>query len=82
VSLGDRSNRINHDGPALLWRQVADDLENDIDAGTLPSGSRLPSEIDLAESYAVARVTIRRAIAELVEAGHVVRVHGRGTYIA
>jgi len=45
------------------------------------SGWRLPSEADLTEVYGVARVTVRRAIAELVRAGRLVVVRGRGTFV-
>lgn len=76
-----RADRINHNGPALLWRQVADDLTADMDTDALPPGARLPSEAELSERYQVARVTIRRAIAELVEQGRLTVVHGRGTFV-
>lgn len=65
-----------------LWRQVADDLAADIDAGRLPAGARLPSLLDLADSYGVAALTIRRAMRELRATGRVVVVVGRGTYVA
>lgn len=77
-----RSDRIDHDGPETLWRQVADDLAADIAAGVLSAGSRLPTELELSEIYGVARGTIRRAVAELSERGAIVVVHGRGTFVA
>jgi GntR family transcriptional regulator len=78
-----RADRIDHDGPAFVWAQIADDLRADIESGELPPGSRLPSEQALAEDvYAVARGTIRRAVTALVEEGLLVSVHGRGTFIA
>ncbi|MFI0470986.1 GntR family transcriptional regulator [Saccharopolyspora sp. 5N102] len=78
----DRSSRIDHDGPALLWQQVADDLVADIESGELTPGSKLPTELELAELYGVARVTVRRAVAELSERGVLAVVHGRGTFVA
>lgn len=82
MSFGDRSDRIAHDGPATVWRQVADDIEADISSGLLAPGWKLPPETELAESYGVARNTIRRAVAELVKDDHLVVVHGRGTFVA
>lgn len=82
MAFGDRSDRINHGGPQTVWRQVADDIAADIDSGALTAGWKLPPETDLAESYGVARNTVRRAVAALVEAGTVVVVHGRGTFVA
>lgn len=78
----DRSGRIDKDGPKLVRDQVADDIAADIEAGTLRAGARLPSEPELAEVYGVARITVRAAIAQLVERGLVVVVHGRGTFVA
>ena len=82
VTFDDRSDRIDHGGPDLLWQQVRDDLEADIDSGVLAPGWKLPSELDLAERYGVGRVTARRAIAELAAAGKLTVVHGRGTFVA
>lgn len=79
----DRRDRIDRDGPATVWEQIRDDLAADITSGTLPPGSRLPSETALAEDvYGVSRPTIRRVIAALVERGELVVVHGRGTFVA
>jgi DNA-binding GntR family transcriptional regulator len=82
MSLGDRSGRINHGSARPVPAQVAVDIEADIDAGTLAPDTRLPSELELAEQYGVARVSVRRAIEQLRERGKVVTVHGRGTYVA
>lgn len=82
MALEDKRDRIDHHGQKLVWRQVADDILADIEAGTLTAGARLPSEADLSEQYGVARVTIRRAIKELADEGILNVVHGRGTYVA
>ncbi|MQA09571.1 MAG: GntR family transcriptional regulator [Pseudonocardiaceae bacterium] len=78
----DRSDRINHNGPDLLWSQVADDLREQIRSGELPSGSKLPNEWELSEAYQVARVTVRRAIIELRKEKLVTVTIGRGTFVA
>lgn len=65
----------------LLWRQVADDIAEDISSGALSAGDRLPSELDLASCYGVSRITVRRALKEL-HANRLVRaVQGRGTFV-
>lgn len=78
----DRRDRIRHDGPVTLWRQIADDIAADIEAGRLRPGARLPGVLDLAETYGVADLTVRRAIRELRAAGAVVVVTGKGTYVS
>lgn len=82
MALDDRSSRIDPAALRLLWEQVADDIRADIQSGSLPPGSRLPSELELAEQYGVARVTVRRAIAELRTEGLITIMRGRGTYVA
>lgn len=79
--LGDRRDRIRHDGPELLWAQIADDLRADIRQGRLSRGARLPSYEDMADAYGVATLTVRRAIRELRAEGLVVVLVGRGTYV-
>jgi GntR family transcriptional regulator len=82
MSWDNRADRIDHDGPELVWEQVYNDLLADLDSGELPPGSRLPSEQSLADDiYGVSRPTVRRAIAALVEQGRLRVVHGRGTYV-
>jgi len=62
--------------------QVARDIERDIGAGRLAPDTRLPSEGDLAQQYGVARMTVRRAVAQLRDKGLVITVHGRGSFVA
>lgn len=78
----DRSGRINPARLTYVWAQVADDIRADITAGTLRPGDKLPSETDLAERYGVARMTVRRAIADLQDNGELVVLRGRGTFVA
>jgi GntR family transcriptional regulator len=49
---------------------------------TLPPGTALPSERELAERYGLARMTVRNEIERLTAEGSVYRLHGRGTFVA
>lgn len=42
---------------------------------------RIPSERLLIESYDVSRITVRKAVDELVNEGYLYRVQGKGTYV-
>lgn len=68
------------DGKAAipLYQQVIDIIKNDINSGTYKAGARIPNEFELAESYKVGRVTVRRAIEELVQQGYLTKQQGRG----
>ena len=52
------------------------------EAGRIAPDTRLPSEVDLSQQYGVARMTVRRAVAQLRDLGLVVTVHGRGSFAA
>jgi GntR family transcriptional regulator len=60
--------------------QVRGILEQMIDA-ELNAGDAIPSERALVDRLGVSRVTVRQAIADLVESGVLERVHGKGTYV-
>ncbi|HUA29554.1 MAG TPA: GntR family transcriptional regulator [Streptosporangiaceae bacterium] len=81
MTLEDRSGRIDHAKPEHIWAQVAADIRADITTGRLASGAKLPGEIELAAQYGVARLTVRRAIRELVAEDRLVILRGRGTYV-
>lgn len=66
--------------PAYLRLQRL--LRNRVQAGELGPGQALPSERDLAEQLAVSRVTVRKALAGLVQDGVLVPRRGAGTFVA
>lgn len=56
-------------------------FRNKIINGEYPDGSYLPSEMELAAAYDVSRITAKRALNELAQAGFAVRERGRGTRV-
>lgn len=67
---------------AHAYVRLRQSIQQAIETGMLESGHALPSERDLADELAVSRVTVRKAIAGLVEDGVLVQRHGAGTYVA
>ena len=49
---------------------------------SLPPGSPIPTERALAAEFDVSRTTVRQALAELTVEGRLVRVQGKGTFVA
>src|SRR5689334_18668286 len=49
--------------------------------GSLPSGARLPTELELAAEHQISRGTVRQAMSALVSEGLLERVRGRGTFV-
>jgi GntR family transcriptional regulator len=64
-----------------LYRQIADDLQHQIEAGTLTPGQRLPTEPELRERYGASRNTVRDAVRWLTTRGLVRTRPGQGTYV-
>ena len=67
---------------ALRYVDVAEDLRRRIVRGDLRPGRLLPSEAELAADHDVSRVTVRRALSLLREAGLVASRQGFGWYVA
>ena len=70
------SVRDNRKRPESMTRQIREQLNALIDAGSLAAGTLLPSERELAESLKVARNVVRGAYEQLMDAGKL-RSEGR-----
>jgi GntR family histidine utilization transcriptional repressor len=74
---------MKRDLPSLaLYEQVKAFISRGIQDGTWPAGHRLPSENELVAQFGVARMTVNRALRELVEQGRITRVAGVGSFVA
>ncbi len=62
------------------YRQLQHVLEEMIDR--LQPGDPLPPERELEQEFGVSRVTVRQALQQLVLAGRLERIQGRGTFVA
>ena len=69
------------DGPVPKHAQLRDIL-SELCRTTLKPGDILPGERTLEETYGVSRITVRRAIGDLVAEGRLRRVRGKGTFVA
>jgi DNA-binding GntR family transcriptional regulator len=73
---------LDRTSPIPLYFQIAENLKQAIEDGTLKPGQRLDNELDLTERLGVCRPTVRQAVQRLVEQGLVVRRRGLGTVVA
>ena len=64
-----------------MYRQIADDLRQTIESGTIAPGSQLPTELELRERYNASRNTVRDAIKWLINLGLVATRPGQGTFV-
>lgn len=68
-------------GSGPLYRKLRQSLEEAILSGKLNHGDALPPERDLADYANISRVTVRKAVDDLVKDGLLVRRHGSGTFV-
>jgi GntR family transcriptional regulator len=84
----EQSGNIFGDGPVILpiggplYLQLRRWIEDAIKRGTINPGDALPSERDLAQRADVSRVTVRKAVQQLVHDGVLVQRQGSGTFVA
>ncbi len=64
------------------YYQIASILRRKIEEGEFSPGSKLPNEHELAESFGVSRVPVRRALSLLEKENLLTRQRGRGTFVA
>jgi GntR family transcriptional regulator len=67
--------------PDAMYRQIAEDLRQEIESGQLRPGSQLPTELELRERYDASRNTIRDAIRLLTTRGLIQTRPGQGTFV-
>ncbi len=65
-----------------LYQQIQHLLRHRINNGEYAPGSKIPSESELCRELAVSRITVREALRHLVRARMLVKVHGKGTFVA
>lgn len=68
------------DGGKVKYREIFERLQKDLRDGRYPYGVPLPSEESLVRMYGVSRITVVRAMDELVRKGLVFRRRGAGTF--
>jgi GntR family transcriptional regulator len=65
-----------------LYMQLAKNLRKHIGDGGIDPGNAIPSERELSEMTGMSRVTIRKAIEQLIDEGLLFRKQGAGTFVA
>jgi len=73
--------RLAAESRVPLYHQIFVLLRNRIYGGEISTGQLIPGEQELCREFGVSRITAKRALNELAEAGLVVRERGRGTTV-
>ncbi len=65
----------------LKYQTVFMDLQSKILAGYWPEDAMIPTENELCRKHNVSRITVRRALDDLVQLGFIRRARGKGTFV-
>jgi GntR family transcriptional regulator len=74
--------RLDRSSFVPLYYQLQELLKEQIESGVWGPGDALPSEPELARALRVSRVVVRQALAILGDDRQIVRLRGRGTFVA
>lgn len=67
---------------APLYLQIREAIYNKIISGEYKAGDKLPAEDKLAEQFGTSRMTVNKALLELVNREYLTRVQGNGTFVS
>jgi len=76
------SKRLDRSSGLPLYIQLKQNLISSIEQGQWNPGEQLPGEPELCRMFKVSRTVVRHALEEMNYEGRVVRMKGRGTFVA
>lgn len=74
-----RGYEVDYQGPK--YYQVKQAIVSMINAEDIKVNEMIPSERELMNKYQISRITVRKAIDDLVHEGYLYKVQGKGTYV-
>jgi GntR family histidine utilization transcriptional repressor len=70
------------ESPQPIYRKVKAFIEEQILSGAWQRDTQIPSENQFVDALGISRMTVHRALRELTADGHLMRLHGVGTFVA
>ncbi|GAB6138794.1 phosphonate metabolism transcriptional regulator PhnF [Halanaerobaculum tunisiense] len=74
--------KLNENSPIPLYYQLENIIREKIEQGDYEEGDKIPSERKLSDQFNLSRMTIRKAIENLVDEGLLHRKRGKGTFVS
>ncbi len=75
-------SEVVRDTVVPLYLQIAEDIKSKIRNEEIKANTRIPTELELSDSYQVSRITIRKALELLVDEEILVRKQRIGTFVS
>lgn len=73
--------KLQQDSSTPLYKQLKEEIKASIENGTLSYGDKIETEIKMSETYNISRVTVRKAVEDLVREGYLTKMQGKGTFV-
>ena len=73
---------IDHRDPKPFYKQIYEDIVNQIRSGKLKVGDKLKTQHELVEMYDVSLITVKKALSDLIKEGILYARVGRGSFVA
>ena len=73
---------IDHRDPKPFYKQIYEDIVNQIRSGKLKVGDKLKTQHELVEMYDVSLITVKKALSDLINEGILYARVGRGSFVA
>ncbi|MBO0453201.1 MULTISPECIES: GntR family transcriptional regulator [Enterococcus] len=73
---------LDADAQLPLYTQLKEIIKSKIRDGEYKENEKIPPEPELTEIYSVSRITVRRAIQDLVKEGYLIKKQGKGTFVS
>jgi GntR family transcriptional regulator len=72
---------LNQDAAMPLYLQLKHEIKHEIESQKYSVNEKIPTEQQFSEQYKISRITVRKALAELVEEGYLIKIQGKGTFV-
>lgn len=72
---------LNMESQTPLYQQLMEEIKRKIDVSEFRYGDKIPSEPEFMNKYSISRITVRKAVEELVTEGYLVKKQGKGTFV-
>lgn len=76
------NNRLERVNRQYLYKQLAKIIKEQLEKGVYKPGDRLPSMDDLAKEFSINKITVRKALQELMAEGLIFSIPAQGTYVS
>ena len=77
-----QEKNLDKNTPIPLYFQLEKLILEEIENGSYPVGSMIPTEKELSQMFDISRTTVRQAIADLVRREQLYRIKSKGTFVA